>query len=394
MIDRPIHAELSANIVAFCRLLRSHEFLLGPAEESDALRALAMIGIADQEVFRLALRMVLTGNRGEQEVFDNLYDFFWGRKMQRPMSKVEQETDWVTKELASQTRQNQKEERGLLSWNAEPETEGEEALPGYSPMEVLKRKDFRNFTEEDVAEAMRLLRNIARLLGARLSRRFRMDRTHQQLDFRRTMRRSLRNGGEVIDLAFRSRAFRPAKIVLLCDVSGSMETYARFWITFLFALQRVFRHIETFAFSTSLHRITHLLKGENLSDALKEISTSVSDWSGGTRIGKCLRTFLEDHAPTLLNRDTVVMILSDGWDIGEVELLEDCMRQIHRKANGLIWLNPLLGNRDYEPSCQGMNAALPYIGLFLPAHNLESLEDLSHHLGSRKKRKHFMRGVS
>jgi len=387
MIDRPVHLELSANVVAFCRLLRGQGFPIGPAEEADALRGLGMIQVADREEFYFTLRTILTGSRREQEIFDNAFACYWDGKMQRAMSKGEQEIESLKNELPLRIQENRKGGRTLLPWGTEPLAEAEEALPGYSPLEVLKRKDFRNFTEQDVVEAIRIIREIARLLGMRLSRRSLLSRTHQQFDFRRTMRRSLRNGGEVIDLAFRRRALRPVKIVLLCDVSGSMESYSRFLITFLYALQHVYGRIETFAFSTSLHRITRLLKGENLSKALKEVSASVPDWSGGTRIGKCLQTFLEEHGHTLLNKDTAVLILSDGWDIGEVDLLEECMRQIHRKANGVIWLNPLLGARDYEPSCQGMQAALPHIDLFLPAHNLESFRDLSHRLSSNPKRK-------
>ena len=201
------------------------------------------------------------------------------------------------------------------------------------------------------------------------------------------MRWSLRSAGETVTLAFRKRSLQRVKIVLLCDVSGSMESYSRFLIAFIYVLQRVYGRIETFVFSTSLHRITNILKEKDFGKALAEISDSVPDWSGGTRIGQSLQTFLEDYAGTFLNKDTVVLILSDGWDIGEVDVMEKSMMHMHQRANRVLWLNPLLGSPDYEPTCLGMQAALPHVDVFLPAHNLESLRNLYSHLASERRRK-------
>lgn len=376
--------ELSANVVRFCRLLRERGVASGPAEVSAALRSLSLIRVGDPEEFRLALRTVLPGSRRELAVFDETYSLFWLGTANRkaPREKKESESP-----LADLLAKKVRKKPSLLSWNSAAESEGEEALPGYSPVEVLKRKDFGKVSPSDVEEAVGILRSIAQMLARRLSRRYRITRKQQLLDFRKTMRQSLRTGGEAIRLAYRRRSERRSRIILLCDVSGSMESYGNFLITFLYSLQQAFNRVETFVFSTALHRVTQQMKGEELAAVLREISNSVQDWAGGTRIGECLDAFLEDYGRVHLNRETVVLILSDGWDLGEPELLEKSIRQIRRRAGWVVWLNPLMGSPGYEPACEGMKSALPYIDALLPAHNLESLQDLAHHLINSKPKR-------
>jgi uncharacterized protein with von Willebrand factor type A (vWA) domain len=382
----PILSELSANVVAFCRMLRQNGLPIGPAEEADALQALSLIRIGDPEEFRLALRTILASSRKEQDFFDRVYAAYWDGKMEPTLFHGQEEIE-LMKELSLRNLKQNRLNQTILNWVPVEESKEEEAAPGYSPLEVLTQKDFTNFSDEDFAEAIQILDKIAKLLSTRLSRRYRRSAKHQWIDFRKTIRLSLRSGGEVINLSFRERSLRWMKLVVLCDVSGSMDSYSRFLITFLYALQQNYGHIETFAFSTSLHRLTNILKRQSIAEALKEISKCVPDWSGGTKIGNCLQAFLEDYAGTILNKDTIVLILSDGWDIGETELMEQSMKQIHQRANRVIWLNPLLGSPDYEPNCLGMQAALPYIDDFLAAHNLESLRNLCNHLASVRKRK-------
>ena len=383
----PQFSELSANVVSFCRQLRDRGLSVGPAEEAGVLQALSLIRIEDPEEFRLALRTILPGSRKELALFDDLYPMFWGGATQSK-SKIEIES---AVELLG--KKPEKRKPSLFSWNTESEPEGEETAPGYSPAEILKRKDFEKYDERDVEEAIKIMKRIARVLARRLSRRYRSTRERFRLDFRRTMRLSLRNAGEVLDLAYRRRAPRQVKIVLLCDVSGSMEKYSRFLITFLYALQHAYGRIETFVFSTSLHRVTESMRADSLPEALRGISDSVRDWSGGTRIGECFQSFLEQYGRILSSQDTVVLILSDGWDIGEPVLLEDCVRRIRQKSDSVVWMNPLLGSPGYEPSCQGMQAALPHVDLFLPAHNLESLQDLASQLTSVNQRKRSIPAV-
>ena len=179
-----------------------------------------------------------------------------------------------------------------------------------------------------------------------------------------------------MDLAHSLRRRQHLKLVLLCDVSKSMDLYSRFLIQFIYAFQNVYRRIETFVFSTSLHRITETLRKEELYSALEQLSATVPDWSGGTKIGASFKQFVEQYGLKLVDSQTVVLIISDGWDTGEVDLLEDSMHFLHKHARNVIWLNPLKGSPGYQPATRGMQAALPHIDIFASAHNLNSLRKL------------------
>jgi uncharacterized protein with von Willebrand factor type A (vWA) domain len=263
-------------------------------------------------------------------------------------------------------------------WTDVAEGEGEPVgLPGVSDIESTMGKDFSSFQAADLAEVERLAAQIARRLATRRSRRLKPSRRRGRVDLRRTMRLSLTRG-ELIDLARRERKILKTKLVIFCDVSGSMDLYSRLLLQFLYALQNHLGRMETFVFSTRLHRITEELRHASYRDALARLG-DVKDWSGGTKIGESLRAF-NIGWPKLIDRDTVVLILSDGWDTGEPAILTEALRTMRRRAGKVIWLNPLLGSPDYQPLTQGMQAALPEIDAFLPAHNLESFRALARHL--------------
>jgi uncharacterized protein with von Willebrand factor type A (vWA) domain len=194
------------------------------------------------------------------------------------------------------------------------------------------------------------------------------------MDFRRVMRKSLKGGGIPLELFYKEKKRRLKRLVILADVSGSMDRYARFVMPFLLGMKGVGSRAEVFVFSTSLSCITSLIKHLSIDKALKRISEEVPDWSGGTRIGYSLHQFIQTRGAQLLNKKTVVVIMSDGWDLGGKELLKREMAVINRKAHSVIWLNPLAGDPEYRPVCQGMRIALPFIDYFLPADSLESLK--------------------
>ena len=373
--DIALHGALSANVVGFCRLLRAQQS--GPAlgEEQDALRALAAIDLSDPEDFRLSLRTILAKTPAEQKLFDALFDVYWSiwdraSELGQPQPEPP---------ASAKTSSNRPGKNGLTSvrdWLKQGEpTEEEREAAGYSPIEVHTKRDFKNFNAEELEEIGRLLQAIARALATRFSRRYRPARAPGRLDLRRTLRASLRRGGELLDLSYCRRTRQKPKLVLLCDVSKSMDLYSRFLIQFMYAFQNAYRRIETFVFATSLHHVAPLLRGNDLSAGLDAIAAQVPDWSGGTRIGTSLATFLSEHA-ALVDHQTALLIVSDGWDTGDIELLEESMRTLQRRSRCLIWLNPLLGSPDYRPATRGMQAALPYIDLFAPAHNIESLKAL------------------
>jgi hypothetical protein len=224
-----------------------------------------------------------------------------------------------------------------------------------------------------VREARRYLRRLAPKLATATTRRRRPSRRGSELDLRRSLRWAARRGGEVLTLARRRRRVRRLNLVLLCDVSGSMDVYSRFLAQFLYGLQNELRGVSTFVFSTRLFDVTPMLRARTFDEALARVARHVDSWSGGTRIGACLAEFNRRHAKERLGPRTVVAVISDGWDRGDIAQLAREMRALRRRAYRILWLNPLLGASGYRPVAQGMAAALPSIDELLPVHNLESL---------------------
>jgi hypothetical protein len=275
-----------------------------------------------------------------------------------------------------QTSGQKRETLALETWGGEDEDGGGEPLsvPAASDREALAAQDFATFAPDQLDDVFRLTVQIARRLARRISRRRRPVRRRGRVDLRRTLRANLTRG-DLIELRHRERKRRKVKLVLLCDVSGSMDLYSRFLLQFLFALQNVFGRVETFTFATRLTRITEHLRGRSYRQALRRLR-EVRDWSGGTRIGEALAEFDREWS-LLVDRRTIVIILSDGWDTGEPEVLAAALLRIKRKAARVLWLNPLLGNPSYEPLTRGMAAALPLVDHFAAAHNLAALRDLA-----------------
>ena len=364
--DLARHGALSANVVGFCRSLRGQGSGAALGEEQDALRALAAIDLSDPEDFRLSLRTTLAKTPAEQTLFDALFNAYW--------SVWDRASELGP--LSAPVPPAKRTSTSIRDWLKQGEpTEEEREAAGYSPIEVHTKRDFKDFKAEELEEIGRLLQAIARVLATRFSRRYRPARPPGRLDLRRTLRASLRRGGELLDLSYCRSTCQKPKLVLLCDVSKSMDLYSRFLIQFMYAFQNAYRRMETFVFATSLHHIAPLLRGDDLSAGLAALAAQVPDWSGGTRIGAALATFLREHA-ALVDRQTALLIVSDGWDTGDLETLEESMRVLQRRSRCLIWLNPLLGSPSYRPATRGMQAALPYIDLFAPAHNIESLKAL------------------
>jgi uncharacterized protein with von Willebrand factor type A (vWA) domain len=241
---------------------------------------------------------------------------------------------------------------------------------------LLRRKSFDTLSPEELIEMERLLDKLVWKLAARRSRRRVPAPAGEEIDLRRSFRAALRYGGEFVELARRTRPIERTRVILLCDVSGSMDAYSRFLIRFLLGLRQFTDSVEIFVFNTTLTHLTPLLKTHGVDRILDEIAEAVPGWSGGTMIGGSLDAFLTGYGPALLKPESVVVILSDGLDRGETDLLAHAMQGIRKKVRKIIWLNPLLGEPEYAPICQGMQAALPFVDHFGAAHNLESLESL------------------
>jgi hypothetical protein len=255
-----------------------------------------------------------------------------------------------------------------------------EDVPAWSDRERLAQKDFNELSGEELVEVERAIDGLRVDLETRRSRRTVAARHGQLLDVRRSVRASLRSGGEILRLLRRERKRKRRPLVVLCDISGSMEPYARLLLRFLYAVTRARASgpgsVETFAFGTRLTRLTRELRERQVEAALRRASRRIEDWGGGTRTGDALRTFNLNWSRRVLARGAVVLVISDGWDRGDSALLGREIDRLHRSCYRLIWLNPLLGSPRYQPLTRGMQAALPHLDDFLPVHNLRSLEQL------------------
>ena len=362
---------LTARVVGFCRYLRESGIGLGLGEQTDAARA-AALALHDRERFRMALRATTAKSRDEQELFDACYPVYWNHLAEADLDEPDP-ADSVLPPLRLPQRGKQSVQ---YEGDANLAPDREVSAAAYSPQQVPARTDFALLSAAELEEMSHLLLVIGRQLARSLSRRYQPGTRGVRLDLRHTLRAGLRSG-ELLDLALLRRRRRRLKLALICDVSKSMDLYSRFLIQFMFAFQRAYRRIETFVFSTGLHRITDQLRGPNLAAALDHLAATVPEWAGGTRIGTSLEQYLKDYGRTALDRRTVVAILSDGWDTGDIDLLSGCMEEIQRRAALVIWLNPLLGNPDYRPQTRGMRAALPFVDVFAAAHNAASLRRLA-----------------
>lgn len=370
------YSKMTELITSFCRFVRAEGLSAGIKETVDALEAARLIGIEDRELLKTGLRAVLCSSKEEWDRFEELFWLFWREvdtsSRRQPAMKDEQKKE--------QTQSSAVSLLGTGSSTKEAEEGGKFVLGG-SKTDRLKKADFSQVSQNDLANLEKIAAQLLKRMSLRVSRRLKIMTEGKQIDLRRTMRRNIHRGGELIDLSFKNRKRQQSRLVIVLDISGSMNPYSLFLLRFAYALQKHFRRVNTFLFSTRLSDITTLLRTRDLRQALRALAQESAGWSGGTQIGESLHEFNFLHARRLLTRDTIFMVLSDGWDTGEPEALATELAAIRGRVRKLIWLNPLLGMRDYQPVTRGMSAALPHIDVFAPAHNLESLLQLERHLG-------------
>ena len=369
--------ELSVHVVMFSRFLRTKGFPLGPDREADALQALAVVKVGDEINFYLALRAVFPQNRKQIRDFDALYTTYWKELAKAVDSKIkDQETVSKQKKKASKPNSEAAFE-ALKNWlHGKSKQDSEEELAAYSLGESILGKDFSSYTDEDLQESQQVIRQLVQRLRKIQSRRYVATRKGGQLDLRHILRDNFRRGDEIVNLFYKKQAQTKIKIVLICDVSKSMDLYSRFFVQFMYAFQNLYASIETFVFSTKLLRITEDLKEMEFQQALDNLSDSVPNWSGGTDLGAAFREFVQEYALRKLNSKTVVLIVSDGWDTAESPDLAENMAKIKRKSRRVYWLNPLASTPNYSPEVRGLKAVMPHIDALLPAHNLESLKEV------------------
>lgn len=377
MLDYPetSRGHLLHNVVLFARVLRNSGVEVGARQVHDFAHALKFIDIGKRQEVRDAARCLFVRRREDLPVFDRAFDLFWRRRTYDPAereaarvwgvppSKPQQQTSLF---LTLETRP--------LGGDEDPGRKVEQ-VQTYSPQELLRNKDFGAFTREEIEEAKRMMQEMTWRIEERETRR-RERGGSRYLDLRATVRQNLKYGGEIFDLARRQPKWKPRQLAVLCDISGSMENYSRLLLQFIHTLRGSYANVESFVFSTRLTRITRQLETRDVELALRDVAKSVVDWSGGTRIGDALKTFNFVWARRILRPGAIVLIISDGWDRGEPEVLKHEIARLKRNVNRLIWLNPLIAMPGYEPLTRGLQAALPFVDDFLPVHNLVSLEDL------------------
>jgi uncharacterized protein with von Willebrand factor type A (vWA) domain len=374
-MSKTIPTRLTQSILEFCRFARTNGLSTGVKETIDSLDAVQTIGIASRETLKFAFRAILCSSKEEWELFDDLFEAFW--------KKTEFGPHLTHKQSKPETSAPESKTAMMLRGQpdgARPGEDGGQAVWGASAHERLRKTDFSQIQQNDLPALEEISLRLLKQMSLRLSRRLKTMKSRTQVDLRRTIRRNISRGGDPIELHYKEKKLQQSHLVILLDISGSMNPYSLFLVRFAYALQKHFKRVDTFLFSTQLAEITGALKTQRLSNALQALSLQAAGWSGGTKIGESLRDLGLLRGKRLLTRNTLLIVLSDGWDTGEPEILATELAIIKRRVRKLIWLNPLLGMEDYQPITRGMSAALPHIDVFAPAHNLESLLQLEKHL--------------
>jgi len=410
---RPLELErgerLLYRLTEFGRILWEVGIDVGPRKMLDLAETLKYVDITNKEDFYNTLKCSLLAKHEQEALFNQMFLYYWymrdrqnnkgenprgaakrdERQMRLPPSERKRLAEHLNaneqqrKDLRSEMRQSERPRRAHE--RIDEEDDDDKAQPqgtAYSAIEMLRKKDFESFTWEEVQEAKKLMAEMRWHLGQRPTHRKAPSRKGSYPDMRRIVRRNLKYGAEILELTWRETKQKPRPLVIICDISGSMSLYSRLLLHFIHTISNGLMNVEAFVFGTRLTRITRQLKKRDVDDAVRDVSRSVQDWSGGTRIGDALHYFNHYWARRVLGRGAVVLVISDGWDRGEAGVLEVEMDRLQHSCHRLIWLNPLLGSPDYRPLTIGMRTALPYIDNFLPAHNLDSLINLGNLLAT------------
>jgi uncharacterized protein len=364
------------HVVTFGRVLRQAGLEVGPGRIADGLKGLNHVDLTRREDVYWTLRANFVTRHEEVELFDRAFDAWFLR---------------APREVEGPPAPHATVLRRLHAGNRPEDAEGAEDSPaarGWSYEELLRTKDFGAMTPEELDGVRGLIADVAAERPRRCSRRLRRHHRGRELDLRRTIRASLGAAGDPVHREYRVRAPVPRKLVVLCDISGSMEAYVRPLLLFVHAVRGSGKGVEAFAFGTRLTRLTPALETSDGERALQRAARCVADWCGGTRIGASLKAYNDEWGRRGLTRGAVVVIASDGWEREEsgAGLLEEQMARLARQAYTVVWMNPLKGHPEYEPLAAGMRAALPHIDRFLPGHNLASLERLGDVLAGIERR--------
>ncbi len=370
-------SSLTESIVAFVQFLRSHGMNIGIQETQDALLSAEADLLKNRYQFKFALKAIFCNSPEERKVFEKLFFLFWETN---PIDLRDEKNKTSLQGIV------QKKTNASLVMvgfgQSKEETEEAKQVSGANEVEKLKTTDLAKLSTMDASLLDEIAKKLFKQMAIRLRRRVKNCNKQGQINLRRTIRRSISYGGEPIDILRRSRTPKKQRLIVLLDVSGSMDKYSYFLLRFICALKEHFRQLEAFVFSTSLKRISKSLQFNRIDFVLNSIANMADNWSSGTKIGECLITFNNQFGKRILNGSPLVLILSDGLDTGDVTILNKELQHIKKKSKKIIWLNPLKGMQGYQPTAKGMVAAMPSITNFQSAHSLESLLQLENILAN------------
>jgi uncharacterized protein with von Willebrand factor type A (vWA) domain len=383
----------------FGRLLRANGIKVTSSQVYDFVHATEHIGVRNRRVFKEAAEACMVTRGEDREMFSLLFDRYWRAKRivdenaeqipnfaDQNAEMIEGLEDAEGEEGAGEGQMAEGMEGLAMDEDSDGGDIGDgeeselESVLTYSGSEALRSKDFSEFTQEELEQAKILMKHLKWEIGMRKSRRKVGSQKGRFIDARKTMRKSLQTAGVPLKISERKIKMKPRSLIVICDISGSMDRYSRLLLQFIHTIENDMAKVEAFVFGTRLTRITRILKKRPIDEAITRVSREVQDWAGGTRIGESIQAFNTEYARRVLRNGAVVLIISDGWDRGDPALLGTEMMRLQRSCYRLIWLNPLLGSPRYQPLTRGMQAALPFIDDFMPVHNLESLELLADHL--------------
>jgi len=379
------HGHLAENVMHFARVLRAAGLPIGPDRVIDAMRALEVAGVERRDDFYWTLASVFLDRREQFEVYDQAFHIFW-----RDPQLLERVMAMFLPQVYGRQGRDEREASSRVSEAMQPRRKKPQETPveppqetqldatlSFSAREVLQHADFETMTPEEIAQAKKMLANLRLPIPEIRTRRFSPDADGARIDLRASLRASLRNGAQLITLRRRSPQRRHPPLVVMCDVSGSMNRYSRMFLHFLHAITNDRDRVTSFVFGTRLTNISRYLRHRDVDVAMSGVADAIADWSGGTRIGNCLREFNLRWSRRVLGQNAVVLMISDGLDGDVGEGLAREMERLHKSCRKLIWLNPLLRYEGFEARPAGVRAMLPHVDEFLPVHNVVSLIDLS-----------------
>lgn len=385
--DRFEGGQLLANLLLFTRLLRQLDIPISSYQVHSLAKALEFINVTAEEDFYNAARCFLLHDISKREQFNLAFDLFWSGyiesileisgHLRKPLLQemIDREADTSSQKIRAVLRDPRVESSFETN---EPSDTDIQVRPLYSAHEILRQKDFRDYSAEEIQQAKKIIREMNwSIKQKRTRRKVRSIRKTKFLDFRRSLRNNINVSGEMVDLEWKRKKYKSRQIIVLCDISGSMEKYSQVFLYFLYAMVQETKRIETFVFGTRLTRLTLMLQKQKSEQVIENLSSLRLDWSGGTRIGESLKDFNYHWARRVRCPGSIVIIISDGWDRGDYMLLKREISRLRRTVHRLMWLNPVAGSDNYQPLVKGIQTVLPYVNDFYPLANLDNLESLT-----------------